>query len=226
MAAGGLLFCQVIQIASSGLLFDLDGVLIDSTPAVERVWTQWATEHGFDPLEVVHKAHGRPSLATIRDLLPNADHEAENREVERREIADLGGVIPLPGAKELLESLPASRWAIVTSCTRRLAETRIKAAGLPMPRFLLTSSEVIHGKPHPEPYLKGAAMLDFAASKCLVFEDVPAGIRSGKASGAKVVAFRTTAPDSELKEADWIVDGCRVVSVNSSEDNLMVCLER
>ena len=214
----------MIQITCCGLLFDLDGVLIDSTPAVERVWTQWATEHGFDPQEVVHKAHGRPSLATIRDLLPNADHEAENHEVERREIADLRGVTPLPGAKVLLESLPPSRWAIVTSCTRPLAETRIKAAGLPLPRFLLTSSEVSHGKPHPEPYLKGAAMLGFAASECLVFEDVPAGIRSGKASGARVVAFRTTAPDAELREADWIVGGCRVVSVESDEGGLRVLL--
>jgi len=97
------------QIACSALLFDLDGVLIDSTPAVTRVWRQWAIAHGFDPDDVVRKAHGRPSISTIRDYLPHANHEAENREVERREIADLNGVVPLPGARELLDALPPDR---------------------------------------------------------------------------------------------------------------------
>jgi sugar-phosphatase len=216
----------VIQIPGSALLFDLDGVLIDSTPAVARVWRQWAQEHGFDPHEVVERAHGRPSLSTIRDFLPTADHEAENLEVERREVEDLEGVVPLPGANELLKSLPLDRWAVVTSCTRRLAETRIKAAGLPMPKFLLTSSEVINGKPHPEPYLKGAAMLCLSAPQCIVFEDAPAGIRSGKAAGAKVIAFRTTSPDTELKQAgaDWITQGCGTVAVSPTRDGLLISL--
>ena len=111
----------------AGLLFDMDGVLIDSTPAVARVWQGWAVEHGFNPEEVVAHAHGRPSLTTVRQYLPNSDHSAENLEVERREIADLDGVVPLPGALELLASLPAERWTIVTSCTRRLG--RSSAAG-------------------------------------------------------------------------------------------------
>src|SRR6266849_7856677 len=101
------------QVRCSALLFDMDGVLIDSTPAVARVWHKWAIEHGFNPEEVVSRAHGRPSLTTVREYLPNADHEAENREVERREIADLEGVVPLPGARDLLASLPANRWTIV-----------------------------------------------------------------------------------------------------------------
>src|SRR5437660_2332167 len=107
-----------VQITASALLFDMDGVLINSTPAVARVWRRWALEHGFNPEEVVTRAHGRPSLTTVREFLPNADHEAENREVERREIEDLEGIVPLPGALNLLESLPAERWTIVTSCTR------------------------------------------------------------------------------------------------------------
>src|SRR5271167_1421687 len=111
-------------LTARALLFDLDGVLIDSTPAVTRVWTQWAVAHGFDPETTVREAHGRPSIATIRELLPNADHEAENREVERCEIADLDGIIPLPGALALLNSLPPNCWAIVTSCTRDLATVR------------------------------------------------------------------------------------------------------
>lgn len=193
-----------------GVLFDLDGVLVDSTPAVARVWAGWAREHGFDPDEVVRKAHGRPSIATIRELLPNADHEAENREVERREIADIDGVIALPGAIELLRSLPVDCWVIVTSCTRSLAGVRIAAAGLPTPKHLVTSSDVLRGKPDPEPYLRGAQFLGVPATECVVFEDAPAGIRAGKAAGARVLALRTTATDAELREAgaDWIFGDC------------------
>ena len=112
------------QIHCAALLFDMDGVLINSTPAVARVWRRWAIEHGFNPEEVVARAHGRPSLTTVSEYLPNADHQAENREVERREIEDLEGVVPLPGALALLASLPEDRWTIVTSCTRPLAEVR------------------------------------------------------------------------------------------------------
>jgi sugar-phosphatase len=191
-----------------GVLFDLDGVLVDSTPAVARVWAGWAREHGFDPDDVVKKAHGRPSIATIRELLPHANHAAEDREVERREIADVKGVIPLPGAMKLLQALPPQHWAIVTSCTRPLAGVRIGAAGLPKPRHLVTSTDVKHGKPDPEPYLKGAQYLGVPASDCIVIEDAPAGIRAGKAAGARVLALRTTATDAELQQAgsDWIVD--------------------
>src|ERR1700694_3114622 len=138
-----------MKIQCRGVLFDLDGVLVDSTPAVARVWAKWAAKHGLVADEVVRQAHGRPSIATIRDLLPYADHDAENREVERGEIEDVDGVIPLPGALELLKALPQDRWAIATSCTRRLAQVRIRAAGLRMPKHLITSNDVQHGKPNP-----------------------------------------------------------------------------
>ncbi len=209
----------MITIRCRGLLFDLDGVLVDSTPAVARVWAGWAREHGFDPDEVVKKAHGRPSLTTIRELLPRADHDAEDREVERREIADVDGVVPLPGAMELLQALPLDRWAIVTSCTRPLARVRINAAGLPKPRHLVTSTDVKNGKPDPEPYLKGAQILSVPASECIVFEDAPAGIRAGKAAGARVLALRTTASDAELLQAgaDWIVDNCAALTLDSAQ---------
>ena len=204
------------QISCSALLFDLDGVLIDSTPAVIRVWTRWAIRHGFNPNEVVHRAHGRPSIATIREYLPRGDHEAENREVERGEMEDLEGVVPLPGARELLSAFPSARWTIVTSCTRPLAEVRLRAAGLPIPERLVTSDDVKNGKPDPEPYLKGASLLGVSATDCVVVEDAPAGIRAGKAAGARVIACRTTAPEPELKAAgaDWIVDNCSSISLS------------
>src|SRR6266705_369558 len=206
------------SIRCRGVLFDLDGVLVDSTPAVSRVWASWAREHGFEPDEVVKKAHGRPSIATIRELLPHADHAAEDREVERREIADVEGVIPLPGAMELLQALPLQRWAIVTSCTRPLAGVRIGTAGLPKPRHLVTSTDVQHGKPDTEPYLKGAQLLGVPPSECVVIEDAPAGIRAGKAAGARVLALRTTASDAELQQAgaDWIVNDCADLFLGSS----------
>ena len=206
------------SIRCRGVLFDLDGVLVDSTPAVARAWAGWAHEHGFDPDEVVKKAHGRPSIATIRELLPNTDHAAENREVERREIADIEDVVPLPGAMELLQALPLDRWAIVTSCTRALAAVRIGAAGLPKPKQMVTSTDVQHGKPDPEPYLKGAQILGVPAADCLVIEDAPAGIRAGKAAGARVLALRTTTSDAELQQAgaDWIVNDCSELFLDSS----------
>ncbi len=208
-----------MKIVCRGVLFDLDGVLVDSTPAVARVWTQWATKHGFVPEQVVRQAHGRPSITTIRELLPHADHVAENREVERGEIEDVEGVIPLPGALELLQALPQDRWGIATSCSRPLAEVRIRTAGLPFPKHLITSTDVQRGKPDPEPYIKAAKILDLTPADCIVIEDAPAGIRAGKAAGARVFALRTTAPDAELIEsgADWIADNLaslRLASTN------------
>jgi mannitol-1-/sugar-/sorbitol-6-phosphatase len=204
------------EIFCKGVLFDLDGVLVDSTPAVARVWTIWARKHGFDPQDTVRRAHGRPSLTTIKELLPNANHEEENRTLERMEIEDLGGVVPLPGAVELLTGLPPERWAIVTSCTKPLAHVRIRAAGLPTPKFLVTANDIRQGKPNPEPYLKGAALLGLCGSDCLVVEDAPAGIRAGKSAGALVLAVRTTERDELLRGAgaDWIVRDCSAVTLD------------
>ena len=204
------------KIQCSALLFDMDGVLIDSTPAVARVWHRWAVEHGFDPDTVVHMAHGRPSRTTLRELLPNADIAREDREVERREMEDLDGVVLLPGARELLNALPPERWTIATSCTRPLAEVRLRAAGLPVPMTMITSSDVKIGKPDPEPYLKAAAKLGFAASDCIVVEDAPVGVRAGKAAGARVIAFLTTMIRRDLEEAgaDWIVQNCAGIAVS------------
>jgi mannitol-1-/sugar-/sorbitol-6-phosphatase len=203
------------KITCSALLFDMDGVLTDSMPAVARVWAGWAAEHGFDPQEVVRAAHGRPSLLTVRDYLPNADHLAENREVERRELEDTEGIVPLPGTLELLAALPRERWAIVTSCTRPLAEVRLRAAGLPRPALFITSSDVEHGKPAPDPYRMAAEKLGFLAKDCIVVEDAPAGVVSGKAAGARVIGVAAMFGKAELREkgADWIIDNCAAISV-------------
>lgn len=217
---------QAAQLNCAAMLFDLDGVLVDSTPAVASVWSNWAIQHGFDPDEVVARAHGRPSLTTVREYLPHADHEAENRKVERAEIADLEGVQPSPGALDLLASLPADRWTIVTSCTRALAEVRIRAAGLPLPKTMVTSTEITHGKPHPEPYRKAAAKLGFSAGECVVVEDAPAGIRSGKAAGAIVIAVQTILGEAELRQAgaDWVVHDCAEIRAAVSQKGLSLRL--
>ncbi|HEX8924887.1 MAG TPA: HAD family hydrolase [Terriglobales bacterium] len=213
---------SMLTVSCAALLFDLDGVLINSMPAVERVWRQWAVEHGFDPEQVVLRAHGRPSLSTVRDFLPHADHEQENSEVERREIADTEGIVPLPGAVQLLQQLPSDRWTIVTSCTRPLAEVRMRAAGLPLPKQFITASDIVNGKPHPEPYLKGASMLGFAPQECIVVEDVPAGVRAGKAGGMRVIGLQTSVPAEVLKEAgaDWVLSTCAQISAQRDQHGL------
>jgi sugar-phosphatase len=217
-----------MKVRCRGLLCDLDGVLVDSTPAVARCWTRWSLLHGFVAEDVVRRAHGRPSLATLRELLPDADHEAEHRQMERWEIEDISDVVPLPGAVNLLEALPPECWAIVTSCTRLLAEVRIRAGGFPWPKQLVTSSDVQRGKPDPEPYLKGAASLGLPPADCIVVEDAPSGIRAGKASGARVLALRTTDSDPELAAAgaDWIVTDLSSVKLDApgSADHLQLLL--
>lgn len=216
-------------IQCGGLLFDLDGVLADSTPAVSRVWTIFANKHGFDPEETVRRAHGRPSIATIRELLPNANHIAESALLERMEIEDIEDVVALPGAAELLHALAPDKWTVVTSCTRALALVRLRAAGLPIPAQMVTSNDIVNGKPNPEPYLKGAELLGLAAADCVVVEDAPAGVRSGKAAGARVIALQTTERQSLLREAgaDWIVDTCASVSVAGAarDGNITLALQ-
>jgi mannitol-1-/sugar-/sorbitol-6-phosphatase len=215
------------KVSTQALLFDLDGVLVNSIPAVERVWARWAREHGFNVEEVLHRAHGRPSIETLRYLLPDADHEAENRLVEQAEIEDVEGIVPLPGVSKLLAALPHDRWAIVTSCTRPLAEVRIRAAGLPRPGLFITSNDITHGKPHPEPYLKGAAGLGFAPEECIVVEDALAGIAAGKNAGARVIALTTTASIRDLAAAkpDWILKDCSAIQLQGNEPQLQMALE-
>ncbi len=201
------------------VLLDLDGILVDSTPCVTRVWTRWANEHGLDPDYVVHVAHGQKAIETIRKVAPQVDAAREMRRVEQMELDDTDGLRLLPGARELLGKLPATRYTIVTSGTRRLATKRLQVVRLPVPVNMVTADEVMRGKPDPEPYLAGAAAVGFPASECLVFEDAPSGIRAAKAAGAQVVGVSTTYTPEQLDSADLIVPSLKVVGVRSSYEN-------
>ena len=216
-----------MQIRCRALLFDMDGVLVDSTPAVARVWTAWANRLGLDPDQVVRQAHGRPSIATIRELLPSADHRAEDQAIEKAEIEDIEDVIALPGTLGLLSALPDNRFAVVTSATRALAVVRLRAAGFAIPKNLVTSNDIQRGKPDPEPYLRGAQILGLSPADCIVIEDAPAGIQSGKAAGSSVIALRTTTPDSALRAAgaDWIVTDCSDISLQPIQADKDLFLE-
>ena len=185
---------------------------MDSTSAVERVWRKWALEHHLDPQHVIEYAHGRRSIETIKLVAPELDAAQENLRVERMEIADKEGVIALPGASELMRHLPKDRFAIVTSATRELAEARLRYADLPAPERLITADDVSSGKPSPEPYLMGAALLGVVPADCLVIEDTPAGVQSARSAGMQVVALSTTYPAHELKAADAVVDSLAAIN--------------
>lgn len=177
----------------SAFLFDMDGTIISSIEAAERVWSRWAKRHGLDPETFLPTMHGKRGIDTIRALaLPGVDAQAEALEIERQEIEDVEGVRPLSGAIEFLNSLPAERWAIVTSSPIALAHARLAAAGMPVPAVMVTAQDVTIGKPAPDGYLLGAKRLGFDAADCLVFEDVPAGILAGEGAGAQVMVMTET----------------------------------
>ncbi len=189
----------------AAVLFDLDGVLVNSTHSVERQWRMWAAEIGVDAEQVLEIAHGRRTLEVVQLLKPNLDAQSEVIRLEAREAEDTDGVAVMPGAAELLASIPAERWAIVTSGTRHLATSRLRLAQLPIPKVLVCGDEVFNGKPHPEPYLKGAQLLGVDPCECLVIEDAPAGIGSAHAGGMKVIALASTYPPQELQDADAVI---------------------
>ena len=198
----------------------MDGVLMDSTPSVERVWRTWAAQHGLDPDRIAPLAHGRRSIETIRAVAPELDAEKENVIVEQMEIDDKDGVTALPGAAELVAHLPPDRFAIVTSATRPLAVARLGYAGIPVPRYMITADDVIHGKPSPEPFLKGAALLGFAPEDCLVFEDSPAGIASARSAGMKAIALQTTYPADQLQAANAIIANLADVQATLGDEGI------
>jgi sugar-phosphatase len=189
----------------AAILFDLDGVLVDSTGSVSRQWKRWAQEHNIDPQKVVEIAHGVRSIEIVRQLAPHLDAEAEVARLEKREADDQEGVAVMPGAAGLIQAIPDGHWCVVTSGTRYLATSRLRLANLPTPRVLVSADDVSKGKPDPEPYLMGAKLLEMNPSECLVIEDAPAGIRAAHAGGMKTIAITSTYPASALQEADAVV---------------------
>jgi mannitol-1-/sugar-/sorbitol-6-phosphatase len=206
-------------IRCGAILFDLDGVLMDSRVAVERAWERWAAGHGIDPLAVLAQAHGRRTIDTIRAISPLLDVEREARLLEAAEATDFDGVSTLPGAAELLGTLPPGSWAVVTSGTRALATGRLAHGGLPIPEQLITADDVERGKPDPQPYLAGAAALAVDPADCLVIEDAPAGIEAGKAARMTVLAVATTFEASALAAADYVIGSLADVALTGTTEN-------
>ena len=191
-----------------GLLFDSDGVLVDSDASVALSWSRWARHRGFDPEHVTGLVHGRRSADTVALLVPEAERAEALARVNRFEVEDAAGVTACPGAAELLRGLPHMAWAVVTSGVRALAEARLTAAGLPKPAVLVTADDVVEGKPAPEGYRRAAALLGLPAGDCLVLEDSVAGAAAGRAAGARVLGVSSRALDSD---ADLVVADLRGV---------------
>lgn len=195
------------------LLFDLDGVLADSTASVEHHWRAWAERHGLDPDALLHVVHGRRAIDTIREVAPTLDAEAELAALVAAEAGDTAGVTASPGAAALLPRLPAGAWAVVTSGVRAVALARLHAGGLPLPPLLVPADEIARGKPDPEGYLTAAARLGVAPADCVVFEDAPAGVAAARAAGMRCVALTTTHAASALTNADRIAPSLAGVQV-------------
>ncbi|MDR3496888.1 MAG: HAD-IA family hydrolase [Ancalomicrobiaceae bacterium] len=179
----------------AAFLFDMDGTILTSIAVAERIWTDWAVRHGLDVAAFLPTIHGVRAFDTIARLgLPGVDPLAEAELITRAEIDLVDGIDAIPGAAALLASLPADRWAVVTSAPRALALRRIAAAGLPVPPMLVAGEDVANGKPAPDCYLLAAARLGVAAADCLVFEDAPAGVEAAEAAGASVVIITACSP--------------------------------
>ncbi|MFJ3880719.1 HAD-IA family hydrolase [Streptomyces sp. NPDC090077] len=202
-----------MKMHAEALLFDNDGTLVSSMESVHRCWARWAREHGIPEEEFARvELHGRPAAEIIAELLPEGVRADALARVQVLELADVpGGVVLLPGVKELLNALPAARWAVVTSATRPLAEARLHEAGIDFPE-LVTAEDVTRGKPDPEPFLLAARRLGVDPARCVVFEDAPAGLAAGRAAGMRTVALTTTHPAAELA-ADVVVRDLSAVSV-------------
>jgi sugar-phosphatase len=215
---------SIAQIRCKGVLFDMDGILVSSLGSVERSWTMWAELRGVDPERTCKIAHGRRAIDTIAMLRPDLDPEVELKIIEDREVEDNEDLTVLPGVLNLLAALPQNRWTVVTSATERLARARMAAGGVPAPERLVTADFVTRGKPHPEPFLAGAAMLGFAPEDCVVFEDSSSGARAGRAAGCTVVATTFSHPVESLDAAHYLVTDLTGITVESIGDGIALNL--
>ncbi len=214
-----------MRLAVRGVLFDLDGTLLDTSGPIGRSWTRWAGEHQVSAADFVRVgSHGRRSVDLVAALVPPDRAVPALARIRALELADVEGIVAIPGAVRLLRALPADAWGIVTSGDRSLATARLRASELAfaVDRLLVTGDEVHAGKPDPAPYAAGAAALGFDVGDCLVVEDAPAGIASGVAAGARTLALTTTVAHDELTAADVVVDDLARVSVLSVAEVLSV----
>lgn len=210
-----------VNLTCKAVLFDMDGTLVDSTRVVERAWRGWAKRHGI-PLETVLAfSHGRPTIATMEHFLPGQNHAEELDEMAHYEETQLEGVLAVPGATQVVRALQGHPWAIVTSAWRTLAEARVIAAGLPLPKIIVPVDEIRKGKPDPEGFLHAAKRLAIPPEECLVFEDTRPGIEAGVNAGMKVVALLTTAPAHRLRHQPLIRD-FRDVTIRYEAERLNV----
>ncbi len=215
----------MVTIEVRGILFDMDGILVSSLGSVERSWTRYGEIRGVDGATAIKAAHGKRAIETIRLLRPDLDEAEELKLIEDIECADVADIEVLKGVKDLLARLPVGHWTIVTSATYRLARLRLETAGLPVPKRFITADMVGNGKPHPEPYLKGAALLGFPPEECLVIEDAPAGAQAGHAAGARVLTTLFSHKHDELDAADWVIDSLEHVGVRTTENGIQLSFE-
>ncbi|MGA2340598.1 MAG: HAD family hydrolase [Terracidiphilus sp.] len=211
-----------VLIRCKGILFDMDGILISSIGSVERSWTKWAHLRGVDPALARKTAHGRRAIETIAKLRPDLDSEQELKVIEDIEVADNEGLTVLPGVLDLLAALPSDRWTVVTSATERLARIRLATGGIPVPKHLVTADQVTRGKPHPEPFLAGAALLGVAPAECVVFEDSSSGAEAGRAAGCTVVATTFSHPAEFLDRAHYLLRDLTGIRVESLGDEIVI----
>jgi len=204
------------------ILFDLDGVLVDSTECVERTWRSWATRHGLNADAIMDVAHGRPTRDTVRMLAPHLDIAEESAALEAGEAMATEEIYEIDGARQLLESLPRDSWAVVTSGTRAIAEFRLKLTGLPAPKVLICADEIRRGKPDPEGYLSAARQLGRSADECVIIEDAPLGIEAARAAGVRVIAIATTYPKERLTAADVVVERLADLRMSLNADEIRI----
>ena len=204
------------------VIFDMDGTLIDSTPAVLRSWSTWAAEQGLTPADL-RRHQGVPSAGVVRAVLATDRHEAGIARINELELADVDDIVVLPGAAEALASLVGAKNAIATSCTIPLAQARIRAAELVPPSVLITADDVARGKPDPDPFLAAAERLGVDPSRCLVVEDAPMGLQAAQAAGCFTLAVVTTTPREAL-DADAVVDDLSKVDFQPGPDGIRVRL--
>jgi sugar-phosphatase len=182
----------------AAFLFDMDGTVLDSSAAVDRVWGSWAKRHGVDVPTLLASVHGVRSEDTIRRFGgADVDVAKEAQWILEAEVADVDGVVALPGIQDFVAALDPDTWAIVTSAPRALAEVRLRAVNLPIPKVMITAEDVKRGKPDPQGFLLGAQRLGVNIGECLVFEDSPAGVAAAKAAGAHVAIIGGLVPATE-----------------------------